>query len=105
MTDSFAAPARTRRPPGARFVARTARRTIAESLYLLTAPVTAAAGLAAVLAGLLAGTARRLVPGRPAAAAGALAPARWFAELERWRIACGPPPHPIPGCGSTWRMR
>lgn len=87
MTDSFASPARTRRPPGARPVLRTARRTIAESLYLLTAPVTAAAGLLAVLGGLLAGTACRIVPGGSAAAAGALAPARWFADLERWRIA------------------
>ena len=50
---------------GARFLARTGRRTLVESLYLLTAPVTALAGLLLVLAG----------------------KARWSASLERWRIA------------------
>ena len=50
---------------GARFLARTGRRTLVESLYLLTAPVTALAGVLLVLAG----------------------KARWSASLERWRIA------------------
>src|SRR5689334_3262204 len=50
---------------GARFLVRTGRRTLVESLYLLTAPVTALAGLLLVLAG----------------------KARWSASLERWRIA------------------
>jgi signal transduction histidine kinase len=50
---------------GARFLLRTVRRTLVESLYLLTAPVTALAGLLLVLAG----------------------KARWSASLERWRIA------------------
>src|SRR5689334_24179095 len=50
---------------GARFLARTGRRTLVESLYLLTAPVTALAGLLMVLTG----------------------KARWSASLERWRIA------------------
>jgi signal transduction histidine kinase len=50
---------------GARFLARTGRRTLVESLYLLTAPVTALAGVLLVLAG----------------------KARWSARLERWRIA------------------
>jgi signal transduction histidine kinase len=50
---------------GARFFLRTGRRTLVESLYLLTAPVTALAGLLLVLAGR----------------------ARWSASLERWRIA------------------
>jgi signal transduction histidine kinase len=58
-----------------------------ESLYLLTAPATAAAGLLLVLGGLCAGVAGLLLPGRPSVPAGALAPARWFADLERWRIA------------------
>jgi signal transduction histidine kinase len=80
-------------------VARTGRRTIAESLYLLTAPATATAGLLAVFCGLLAGAARLLIPGRPASAAGALSPARWFADLERWRIAWIRPAGGIAGAG------
>src|SRR5690242_10924840 len=51
--------------PGARFLLRTGLRALVESLYLLTAPVTALAGLLLVLAG----------------------KARWSASLERWRIA------------------
>ncbi len=51
--------------PGAGFLLRVACRTLAESLYLLTAPLTAAAGLLLVLGG----------------------KARWSAGLERWRIA------------------
>jgi signal transduction histidine kinase len=60
-------PVAVRRPwrTGARFVFRAGRRTLVESLYLLTAPVTALAGLLLVLAG----------------------KARWSARLERWRIA------------------
>jgi len=50
---------------GARILVRTGRRTLVESLYLLTAPVTALAGLLLVLTG----------------------KARWSASLERWRIA------------------
>src|SRR5262249_34160556 len=69
------------------------RRTIVESLYLLTAPVIAAAGLLLVLGGLCAGTAGWL-PGGSRVVAGALAPARWFADLERWRIAKMRPPAP-----------
>jgi signal transduction histidine kinase len=57
-----------------------------ESLYLLTAPVTAAAGLLLVLGGLCAGTAGLLLPGGSPVTARALAPALWFADLERWRI-------------------
>jgi hypothetical protein len=63
------------------------RRTLVESLYLLTAPATAAAGLLLVLGGLCAGTASLLWPGRSPAVVGVLAPARWFADVERWRIA------------------
>src|SRR5438477_10910972 len=58
-----AAPGRWR--PAARFLLRTGRRALVESVYLLTAPVTALAGLLLVLAG----------------------KARWSASLERWRIA------------------
>jgi signal transduction histidine kinase len=58
-----------------------------ESLYLLTAPVTAAAGLLLVLGGLCAGTVGLLLPGRSPVPPGALAPVRWSADVERWRIA------------------
>jgi signal transduction histidine kinase len=50
------------------------RRTLVESLYLLTAPVTALAGLLSTLAGLV-------LPGS------VRAPVRWFADVERRRIA------------------
>jgi signal transduction histidine kinase len=89
---------------------RTGRRALVESLYLLTGPVIAAAGLllvpVALIAALLAGLAAFLVaavvaarpgsraattararPGASPVTAAALAPARWAADLERWRIA------------------
>jgi signal transduction histidine kinase len=87
MTESFPPAVRGRWRPGARFLVSTGRRTLVESLYLLTAPVTAAAGLLAVLGGLCVATVGLLVPGGSSVVAGALAPARWFADLERWRIA------------------
>jgi signal transduction histidine kinase len=87
MTESFAAAVRGRWRPGARFLFRVGRRTLVESLYLLTAPVIAAAGLLLVLGGLFAGTFGLLLPGWSPVVGGALAPARWFAGLERWRIA------------------
>ncbi|HEY8043503.1 MAG TPA: sensor domain-containing protein [Streptosporangiaceae bacterium] len=92
MTEWLPSAVRVRWPPGAGFVFRAGRRTLVESLYLLTAPVTAAAGLLLVLGGLCAGTARLLRPGGSPVPAGALAPARWFADLERWRIAKVRPP-------------
>jgi signal transduction histidine kinase len=73
--------------PGASFLVRMGRRTVVESLYLLTAPVTAAAGLLLVLGGLCAGTVGLLLPGGSPVRPGVLAPARWFGDLERWRIA------------------
>ncbi|WP_218041612.1 sensor histidine kinase [Acrocarpospora macrocephala] len=72
---------------GAGFLFRVVRRTVVESLYLLTAPVTAAAGLLLVLGGLCVGTVGLLLPGGSPVVAGALAPVRWFADVERWRIA------------------
>jgi signal transduction histidine kinase len=66
---------------------RTERRTLVESVYLLTAPVTAAVGLLLVLGGLCAGAVGLLVPGGPRLVAGALALARSSADVERWRIA------------------
>lgn len=65
MTESFPSAVRGWWRPGAGFLFRMGRRTLVESLYLLTAPVTALAGLLLVLAG----------------------KARWSASLERWRIA------------------
>jgi signal transduction histidine kinase len=87
MIGSFPAAVRGRWRPGARSFFLVGRRTIVESLYLLTAPVIAAAGLLLVLGGLCAGTAGWLLPGGSRVVAGALAPARWFADVERWRIA------------------
>jgi len=58
-----------------------------ESLYLLTAPAIAAAGLMLVLGGLFVAPVGLLRLGKPRPAVGALAPARWFADVERWRIA------------------
>jgi len=87
MTGSFPAAVRGRWQPGAGFLFRIGRRTLVESLYLLTAPVTAAAGLLLALGGLCAGTAGSLSPGGSRVVAAVLAPARWFADLERWRIA------------------
>ncbi|SRR6266545_7843528 len=92
MTESFPSAVRGRWQPGARFLFCLGRRTVVESLYLLTAPVIAAAGLLLVLGGLGAGTAAMLLPGRSPVPPGVLAPARWFADLERWRIARVRPP-------------
>lgn len=52
MAESFPSAVRGRRWPVTRFFFRTGRRTLLESLYLLTAPVIAAAGLLLVVGGL-----------------------------------------------------
>src|SRR5689334_16221569 len=78
---------RNRRLWAMKTVFRVVRRTVVDSLYLLTAPVTAAAGLLAVLGGLCVGAAGLLLPGGSRVVAGGLAPVRWFADVERWRIA------------------
>ncbi|MFJ1709332.1 sensor histidine kinase [Kitasatospora sp. NPDC088346] len=92
MTTSLSPAVRGRRWPAtgpfARTApARTARRTLARSLYLVTAPLTAAAGLLPVLGGALLAMGALLLPGGSPLVARALAPARWFADLERRRIA------------------
>ena len=92
MIESFPSAVQVRWRPGARFLYRSGRRTLVESLYLLTSPVTAAAGLLVVLGGLCAGTAGLLLPGSSPIPAGVLAPARWFADVERWRMAKVRPP-------------
>jgi hypothetical protein len=87
MAESLPVAVRGRWRQGTRFVVRTARRTLVESLYLLTAPVIAFVGLLLVLGGVCLATVGLLRPGKSRPAAGALVPARWFADLERWRIA------------------
>ena len=87
MTASLPSAARGAWRSGATFLHHVGRRTLVESLYLLTAPVTAAAGLVLVLGGLCVGTAGSLVRGGPPVPPGALAPARWCADFEWWRIA------------------
>jgi signal transduction histidine kinase len=93
MYGSFPSVVRGRWRPGGGFLLRVGRRTLVESLYLLTAPVTAAAGLLLVCCGLCVRAAGLLVPGGSPVAARAAALARWSADLERWRIAtvCPPP--------------
>jgi signal transduction histidine kinase len=76
----------------ASFPFRLARRTVVESVYLLTAPASAAAGLLLVLGGLCVGAVGSLAPGGSSVLAGALAPVRWFGDLERWRIRVVRPP-------------
>ncbi len=123
MIESFPSAVRDRWRPGAMFLFRTGRRTLAESLYLLTSPVTAVAGLLLAFGGLCVATAGLLWPGGSPVVARALAPARWFADLEWWRMArvgspAGgrrvrasgrgrrrQPPRPTQGCGSMWRTR
>ncbi|WP_329372426.1 sensor histidine kinase [Streptomyces sp. NBC_00669] len=87
MTESFPAAVRGWWRPGGRYLLRTGRHALVESSYLLTAPVAAAAGLLLVLGGLGVRAAGALLPGGPRVPAWALAPVRWFADVERWRIA------------------
>jgi signal transduction histidine kinase len=87
MAESFPLAVRGRWRPGPRVLFRVGRRMLVESVYLLTAPVTAAIGLLLVLGGLCAGGVGLLVPGGSGLVADALALARWPADMERWRIA------------------
>ncbi|MFJ5831483.1 sensor domain-containing protein [Streptomyces sp. NPDC093089] len=86
-TRTGTAPAGPRRPGVAPALTRAVRHALVGSLYLLTAPVTAVAGLVAVLAGVPGATVGLLLPGGAPAAVWALEPVRWCANLERWRIA------------------
>src|SRR5690242_17409546 len=108
MIEPLPSAVRVRWRQGGRFLFRVGRRTFVESVYLLTAPVIAAAGMVIVLGGLCVGTAGWLLPGGSRVVAGVLAPARWFADLERWRIAKvrslaggAPGPRPRPGPKET----
>jgi signal transduction histidine kinase len=87
MTESLPAAVWGRWRRGLPFLVRVGRRTLVESLYLLTAPVTATAGLLLVLGGLCAWTVGLLLPRGSRVTADALALTRWSADLERWRIA------------------
>jgi signal transduction histidine kinase len=87
MTGSFSSAVRGRWRLVVGFLFRVGRRTLVESLYLLTAPATAVVGLPLVLGGLCVATVASLLPGGSPVMAGALAPVRWFADVERWRIA------------------
>ena len=72
LPSTVAAAVAGRLRPGAGFAVRVGRRTLLESLYLLTAPLSAVLGLLLVLGGLC---------------AGALELSRWSGDVERWRIA------------------
>jgi len=74
------------RRPGAGFVVGVGRRTLMESLYLLTAPVTAVGGALLTVCGMCAGTISSLIPGGSPVAARAWASARWSGDIEWWRI-------------------
>jgi len=74
------------RRPGAGFVVGVGRRTLMESLYLLTAPVTAVGGALLTVCGVCAGTISSLIPGGSPMAARAWASARWSGDIEWWRI-------------------
>lgn len=86
MAGTFASAVRIRAWPGVRFLGRVGRGVLVESLYLITAPVSAGAGLLLVLGGLGVSAAGLVVPARSRAVAGVAAPVRWAAEVERWRI-------------------
>ncbi|MEV6144687.1 sensor domain-containing protein [Streptomyces sp. NPDC051992] len=86
MVESLPSVAAVRWRPRARFIVRVGRRTLAESLYLLTAPLSAAAGLLLVVCGLGAGAIGSLSPRWSPVAERALALARWPGDLEWWRI-------------------
>ncbi|MEZ0094503.1 sensor domain-containing protein [Streptacidiphilus sp. EB129] len=72
--------------PSAGSAVRVGRRALVESLYLLTAPLSAAVGLPLVVGGLCVAAVGSLAPGGSPVAARALALARWPGDLEWWRI-------------------
>ncbi|GCD94632.1 sensor histidine kinase [Embleya hyalina] len=87
MTKSLSAAVRGRSWPGVGVLSRVARRTLVRSVYLLTAPLLAVVGLFVVLGGVFFAALGLVLPGGAPLVARALAPARWCADLERWRIA------------------
>ncbi|WP_439679792.1 sensor domain-containing protein [Embleya sp. MST-111070] len=87
MTKSLSAAVRGRSWPGVGALSRVGRRTLVQSVYLLTAPVFAAVGVVAALGGVFFAALGLVLPGGAPLVARALAPAQWCADLERWRIA------------------
>ncbi|OPC78888.1 sensor histidine kinase [Embleya scabrispora] len=87
MTKSLSAAVRGRSWPGVGALSRVGRRTLVQSVYLLTAPLFAAVGVFVVLGGVFFAVLGLVLPGGGTLVARALAPARWCADLERWRIA------------------
>ncbi|MFE5330040.1 sensor domain-containing protein [Embleya sp. NPDC056575] len=87
MTKSLSAAVRGRSWPGVGVPVRVGRRTLVQSVYLLTAPLSAVVGLFAALGGVFFAALGLVLPGGAPLVARALAPARWCADLERWRIA------------------
>ncbi|MEU3612187.1 sensor domain-containing protein [Streptomyces sp. NPDC006872] len=75
---------RWRRSAG--FIVRVGRRTLVESLFLLTAPLSAVVGLLLVVGGLCVATVGSLLPSGAPVTTRALALARWPGDLEWWRI-------------------
>ncbi|MGV8968518.1 MAG: sensor histidine kinase [Cellulomonas sp.] len=86
MTASFPSAARSGWRAGAASLRHVGRRTVVESLYLLTAPVIAAGGLLLVLGGLFVGAFGSVLRGGVPLPPGSLAPARRCADVEWWRI-------------------
>lgn len=86
MVESLPSVAAGRWRPRAGFAVRIARRTVVESVYLVTAPLSAAVGLPLVVGGLCVGTVGSLLQSGSPVAARALALARWPGDLEWWRI-------------------
>ncbi|MFG2819815.1 sensor histidine kinase [Kitasatospora sp. NPDC048365] len=90
--------------PTAGFIVRAGRRTFVESLYLLTAPLSAAVGLLLAVGSLCVATVGSLLPSGSPVVARALALARWPGDLEWWRM--GKVPSRAGGVrGSGWRPR
>lgn len=63
------------------------RRTLMESLYLLTAPVIAVGGALLTVCGVCIGTISSLIPGGSSVASRAWASARWSGDVEWWRVS------------------
>ncbi|MFD7493646.1 sensor domain-containing protein [Streptomyces sp. NPDC059832] len=86
MVESLPSVVAVRWRPSAGSLVGVGRRTLVESLYLLTAPLSAAVGLLLVVGGLCVGMVGSLLPGGSPLAVRALALARWPGDLEWWRI-------------------
>ncbi|MEU3466210.1 histidine kinase [Streptomyces sp. NPDC006733] len=87
MAASSSSDAAGRWSPGGWFVVRASRRTLVESVYLLTAPLTAVLGLLLAAGALCLGTLGLLGSSTSPARTGAAELARRAADVERWRIA------------------